>query len=95
MKVVQNILHQNFYILKGEKMGKIFDFELFTGKKGNLLNINDMLKLVLGVVAMIFATVLGQKVAGMVERAVPGNQTKIAPFVEKQTVASGPVVKKV
>lgn len=64
---------------------KIFDYELFTGSKGNLLNMSDMLKLVMGVVAAVVASVLGQKVLGLVENALPGNQTKIEPFVAKPT----------
>ncbi len=76
---------------------KIFDFELFTGSKGNLLNIGDMLKLVMGVVAAVVATVLGQRVLGIVEKSIPGNQTKVAPFVSRpQAVApSAPVVQRV
>lgn len=78
---------------------KIFDYELFTGSKGNLLNLGDMLKLVMGVVAAVVASVLGQRVLGLLENALPGNQTKIQPFVQKpQTTVSapaGPVVKRI
>lgn len=72
---------------------KIFDYELFTGSKGNLLNLGDMLKLVMGVVAAVVASVLGQRVLGLIENALPGNQTKIEPFVSKPqpVVASAPV----
>lgn len=77
---------------------KIFDYELFTGSKGNLLNIFDVSKLVMGVVAAVVASVLGQKVLRLVENAIPGNQTKIEPFVQRQTMSTapaGPVVKRV
>lgn len=77
---------------------KIFDYELFTGSKGNLLNLGDMLKLTMGVVAAVVASVLGQRVLGLVENALPGNQTKIEPFVSQpQTTATptGPVVTRV
>lgn len=67
---------------------KIFDYELFTGSKGNLLNLSDMLKLVMGVVAAVIASVLGQRVLGLIENAVPGNQTKIQPFVDKPMAAA-------
>lgn len=78
---------------------KIFDYELFTGSKGNLLNIGDMLKLVMGVVAAVVASVLGQRVLGIIEKALPGNQTQIQPFVERPQPAtsapSGPVVREI
>lgn len=73
---------------------KIFDYELFTGSKGNLLNISDMLKLVMGVVAAVVASVLGQRVLAMVEKSIPGNQTKIEPFVSQpQPATVGPATK--
>jgi hypothetical protein len=77
---------------------KIFDYELFTGSKGNLLNLGDMLKLVMGVVAVVIATVMGQKVLGGVEKLIPGNQTKISPFVETATptvTATAPMITRV
>ena len=76
---------------------KIFDYELFTASKGNLLNFGDMSKLVLGVVAAVVATVLGQRVLALFEQAVPGNQTKINPFVDRPqpTLANVAVVRRV
>jgi hypothetical protein len=70
---------------------KIFDYELFTGSKGNLLNLGDILKLTMGVVAAVVTSVLGQRILGLVESALPGNQTRIEPFVKKpQPVVSAP-----
>lgn len=62
---------------------KIFDYELFTGSKGNLLNLGDMLKLIMGVVAAVLASVAGQRVLGIIEKSLPGNQTKVQPFVDR------------
>jgi Na+-transporting methylmalonyl-CoA/oxaloacetate decarboxylase beta subunit len=68
---------------------KLFDFELFTGSKGNLLNVSDMSKLVLGVVAVIFASVGGQWLASQFDNFIPGNQSKIKPFIDRKPIASG------
>jgi len=82
--------------LGGVEKVKIFDYELFTGSKGNLLNLSDMLKLVMGVVAAVIASVFGQQLLGFVEKAIPGNQTQIQPFVKRpQPMAVAPVTQSV
>lgn len=76
----------------------LFNYELFTGSKGNLLKFGDISKLVMGVVATVVATVLGQRILMLIENAIPGNQTKIEPFVKKQAIVTtntAPVVERV
>lgn len=65
---------------------KLFDFETPTGSKGNLANPQDVLKGVMGVVAMILFLAVGQQVAKKVDSVLPGNTSDIGSFTKAQAV---------
>lgn len=52
---------------------KFLDFETPTGIKGNLGNVSDILKLVMGVVVTIGTLAIGKQISEKIDQVLPGN----------------------
>lgn len=72
----------------------IFDYtDVFTGKKGNVLNLGSVFGKILGVFMFLFTFGLGQRIYTKVDNAITQVDAGIDPLYREKKAPSGPSFK--